>query len=243
MDRDFSAAARSMPPLPRWRGLALAASVAAVSASMDCTMGDSGTIGFVTNRADKGGGPKKPSKPCIGNAECPPPMPYCDGVTRTCIECLADPNCPGMRPFCGSGGWCVECIGDSSCAKGKPFCDVERGVCAECLADAHCDATKVCDLAERRCVPRCADDSTCEPMKSRCDLARSLCVECLSDAHCGDMKKPACGAYGQCVECSTSAHCTPERPICDPAESKCICQTDADCPAGRRCDPMRHCVL
>lgn len=218
------------------------ASVIAVSsAEADCTMGDSGEIGFVTDRAGKGGGPKKPPQPCISSAECPPAMPYCDGTTGTCIECLADPNCAGPRPFC-AGGWCVECVGDSGCAKGKPFCDVERGACAECVANGQCDATKVCDLAARRCVPRCADDSTCEPMKPHCDVERSLCVECRSEAHCGDMKKPVCGAYGQCVECMTAAHCDVERPICDSSESKCICQTDVDCPAGKRCDPMRHCV-
>jgi Cys-rich repeat protein len=242
MNRDLPAP-RPISTRPTGRGVVLAACLTAIgSASTDCAMGDSAAIDFVTDRADKKGSPKKPFTPCASSAECPPSIPYCDPTTAMCIECLADPNCAGPKAFCGPRGWCVECLGDAECAKGKPHCDTEQSTCAECLVDAHCEATKVCDAAERRCVPRCADDSTCEPMKPHCDAARRLCVECLTDANCGDLKKPACGAFGRCVECTTPAQCVPDRPLCNVEEGKCVCLTDSDCPTGKRCDPMRHCA-
>jgi hypothetical protein len=205
-----------------------------------CSMGDTGAIDFVSDNANKG--PKKPPKPCAGDGECTPPTPYCDAISATCIECLADPNCAGPKRFCGPRGACVECLADTGCAKGKAYCDTDRYVCVECLLDAQCDATKVCDVDEHRCVPSCVDSTTCEPMKPYCDSARRLCVECLTDANCAEAKKPACGPSGACVECATASHCPADRPLCDGATRKCIgCNTDLDCPAGRHCDPMQHC--
>jgi Cys-rich repeat protein len=210
------------------------------AALIDCTMGDTGFIDFVTNDTTKG--QKKPPKPCAGNGECAPPAPYCDIASATCIECLADPNCSGPKRFCGPRGACVECVGDPGCAKAKPYCDVERYACAECLVDVHCDATRVCD-PDRRCVPSCADSSTCDPMKPYCDEARRFCVECLTDANCADAKKPACGSRGACVECTNNLPCPAERPFCDPTNDKCVgCVSDLDCAAGRRCDPMQRCA-
>src|SRR4051812_13571238 len=72
---------------------------------LQCTMGDTGSIDFVTDETTKG--PKKPPKPCAGDGECTPPTPYCDLTHATCIECLADPNCAGPKRFCGPLGACV----------------------------------------------------------------------------------------------------------------------------------------
>jgi hypothetical protein len=211
-----------------------------LTGAFDCAMGDTGSIDFVS---DTTRGPKKPIRPCAGDGECTPPTPYCDTVTATCIECLADPNCAGPKKFCGPRGACVECVADPNCAKAKPYCDIDRWTCAECLSDAHCDATKVCDPSEHRCVPSCSDSSTCEPMKPYCDAARRLCVECLTDANCADAKKPACGPLGACTECTNNAQCPADRPLCEFATNKCIgCTSDLDCPAGRHCDPMQHCA-
>jgi Cys-rich repeat protein len=229
-------ASRSALGLASWAFL-----VAMVAGEIHCTMSDTGTIDFMTGKTGKD--PRDQPKPCSGHGECAPPTPYCDAVSATCIECLADPNCAGAKPFCGPRGACVECMGDPGCEKGKPFCDLERYACAECLIDAHCEPTKVCDIANQRCVPSCTDSSTCDPMKPYCDAARRLCVQCLTDANCADVKKPACGQFGACAECTTNTHCSADRPFCDRADDKCVgCTSDLDCPAGRRCDGMRRCA-
>jgi len=214
--------------------------LALIAAAVHCTMGDNGSIDFVSRTS---GGTKKPPKACAGDGECAPPTPYCELASATCIECLADPNCEGPKKFCGPGGACVACLTDQNCDKAKPYCDIERFACTECASDAHCEAPKVCDLGERRCVPSCADSSTCEPMKPYCDAARRVCVQCLADGNCADAKKPACGPFGACAECTTNAHCPADRPLCDATTGKCVgCASDLDCPLGRRCDPMQHCV-
>jgi hypothetical protein len=204
---------------PRAARLTSAMALLGAVMSSECSMGDTGSIYFVTPAGKKS---TKPPIPCAGDGQCPPSQPYCDPVSHICIQCLADPNCSGGKPFCGPGGACVECFADSGCDKGKPFCDLERLACIECLNDAHCSPGKMCHPISGRCVPSCVDSRDCQAMTPYCDTTRRLCVQCIADGNCVDAKKPICAPLvGDCVACTANAHCGEAHPLCSPLTYQC----------------------
>jgi hypothetical protein len=129
----------------------------------------------------------------------------CDRVSRTCVACLANPDCPAGT-LC-VGNLCVTgCTADSPCPSSQTCC---AGACVDPLANvAHCGA---CD---RRCaVPNgsalCLNGNctvgACASPFGNCDGDNANGCETntlTAVAHCG-----ACGA-GCAAPANATANCT-----------------------------------
>ncbi len=67
---------------------------------------------------------------CSQASQCAAPTPLCDTLAGTCVECLADPDCPSARPHCDQGA-CRACADDTECA--SAVCKPD-GACADASA-------------------------------------------------------------------------------------------------------------
>jgi Cys-rich repeat protein len=119
----------------------------------------------------------------LNNADCSdtPSTPKCKTSTKTCVNCLANADCPGG--FCDlTTNECLapECTlitGDPGCSPLEPFCYYSR--CVECLDDTGCDEDEECDLTTHTCELIC--DPECTAPEFCLD---GVCVECEEDADC-----------------------------------------------------------
>ncbi len=90
-----------------------------------------------------------------------------------------------------------------------------------------------------QCQPKCTTNADCDygdgpPLV--CNPQTSLCVGCLASTDCFRM---VCNTTAHsCVNCVSDGDCTgnPSGSVCNAAR-ECGCQTTADCPAGKTCNP------
>ncbi len=165
---------------------------------------------------------------------CSPALPACwtQPLNPTCVECLADQDCPGQ------------------------VCDLARRVCVECrdtasggARDAGCEAADPICLGSgdaATCVP-CVDDKTigvdsgCTTATPACedDAGPRVCVGCEADTDCpnGQVCDPL---LGRCLPCRNTvsgagqdAGCPGSAPICDESAEpdRCVPCVD-DRPSG-----------
>lgn len=147
---------------------------------------------------------------CTANADCPGDAPICDPVTKACMGCLSQADCPN-DPFCSPVyGQCVKCLNSSDCGATEPICDIQDGECRQCLLNSHCGLGEVCK--DKKCtVEKCSNNNECPGDLPICKADSGDCVECLLDATCEakDKNKPFCSPVFQCVKCLVDTHCDP----------------------------------
>lgn len=200
---------------------------------------------------------------CLASAECRPtyssPCPEC-----ACADgelCDADCACDGQPTFAGCVGapagcgtaceiWCEygNVLDENGCA--LCACNPAPSECAPVLCDVWCEYGHVLDasgcptcacnpppadpcdgLSERACnaAPGCrgvyegGDDCACSPCPPG--------VECFCDCPTAD--------EGAWLRCESDTFCGEPSPR--PPPSKDECATDADCPAGHRCEHLVTC--
>jgi hypothetical protein len=173
---------------------------------------------------------------CVANADCITPNPFCDTLTKKCVQCLANEDCPAL--VCNAVTHsCTGCLTNADCGGTTPFCDRDDRRCVECESASQCPPGEVCVWAAHRCAPACQTNSDCagsgHPI---CAIASRVCVECTSDAECATMPlQPYCDLrLGACVECLSDANCASSH--CETLENLCVeCTSDTHC-NGRVCD-------
>jgi peptidoglycan-associated lipoprotein len=112
-----------------------------------------------------------------------------------------------------------KCEKDEHCKQDGHHEVCVNGMCQECGKDADCKAGFVCKANKCAPKPECTEaEGGCQP-GFKCKGEKCI-PECAADADCA--KGMTCKA----------GRCTP------PGE----CSSDADCPAGKRCDGSQHCV-
>jgi hypothetical protein len=136
------------------------------------------------------------------------------GDIGTCVQCLADEDCPGSgagvaacdldallcRPLCAdSPAFCTDLLGG--------VCD-ENGLCVGCLEDEDCAEGESCDQASASCVAPVVE----APLCALCDAST------------------VCAGNGLCVD-------IPIGPGPFSVESACgiDCSVDGECPGAFRC--------
>ena len=150
------------------------------------------------------GGMDGPTNHCQSTDDCKNKTgtTACDLTTHTCVACIDDQTCSGVKPACNtSAETCVECtsMNASACTGAKPVCDATNHACVECNGDGDC---------------KTAEKSFC---------SKNACVACNSNAACAarDSTKPVCGSSGACVACDTDKDCGGTTPLCG-AQKTCI---------------------
>ena len=168
---------------------------------------------------------------CANDEECVKGV--CEVDTGTCVQCLADPDCPSGK-FCHTGmDMCVTCVVDEHCDFG--VCDAENHICVECMADGDCDSGH-CDADKGICIEcgsaeDCVDDNPCS--KTACVAGECTSMEAEDGIACDDGDK-----------CTTSDHCKGGActgladPDCE--EPGDPCEDAAD---GTPCDDKDPCTL
>ncbi len=174
---------------------------------------------------------------CETDSDCS--QGVCDPVSGTCVDCLADKDCPAGK-FCNEAiNQCVTCFEDSQCKTG--VCDEELGICIECSADADC-ASGICDAAEGVCI-ECGSNADCK-------TANACMVGVCVDGSCSYGEMPdgtlcddadPCTAGDACV----AGLCAPGPMIegCMPPVGQCFDADGKQMPDGAMCDDGDPCTL
>jgi Cys-rich repeat protein len=181
---------------------------------------------------------------CSATHSCPTGK-QCQLSTGTCVECVDDTGCSGLKPRCDTGSQtCVECVPGptDNCPAGK-YCRADfvceqgckngsacaNGVCLSnhncgtCVADSQCAAGYVCQSGA--CVAGCSAQNPCGTGNSCCG---QHCVNYKTDVkNCGSCGN-VCGAgqgccNGACVGLATTSNC---------GACGVSCGTGAGCCAG-----------
>ena len=140
--------------------------------------------------------------PCGG--PCEGALGLCDPGTNTCVECLANSDCPDARPVCGEGGACTGCSGDDDCVGRAEAleCDAMGGACTRCTVD---NESALCG------------ENSCDPVAGTCTTTPrgsvARCSTCLADSECASTDR--------CVVLSIpeGLGATPGIAYCQPAAS------------------------
>ena len=127
----------------------------------------------------------------------------------------------------------------SSCGPSYPNCETDEhckdhnqvcvnGTCHDCRTDDQCKgkmgACGMCNPATYTCEKPQGNPGDC----------------CTTDLDCKNGKcwKEAGAETGQCAECTSDTDCKGPRMQC--VQGKCVskaeCQTDSDCPSGKKCE-------
>ena len=184
-----------------------------------------------------------PRTPCMTDANCSPPTPYCDTAARVCVQCLSSNNCPMNAPVCSAAKTCVECASSADCGGNTPYCNTTNNTCVRCLSNTNCgdSGTPVCHPTTRTCVAACTTDANCPNNLPICNVMApggGYCVECTSNANCGpdaggnNQNQPVClTTTNTCVACVDDTTCTTAAaPRCNTANNTCVrCMQDTDC--------------
>ncbi|MEW5854920.1 MAG: DUF4215 domain-containing protein, partial [Myxococcota bacterium] len=208
---------------------------------VQCTDDDSQACTGATPVCNTSAGPNEDMcVVCLGNADCPSTLPFCDTTTNQCRgECTDDSQCGGDTPACAplghrKAGTCVGCTGDQHCPATERCDTAVTDTCVECVADQDCAVpTPFCHPTSRGCV-ECLGDSDCPSAEAPvCDPTTHACRPCGNDGECkGDA--PACvltgSATGQCAECTGDSHCPTSAPHCNTEAHRC-----QDCTANEHC--------
>jgi MYXO-CTERM domain-containing protein len=186
---------------------------------------------------------------CLSNADCSGATPICDTASSTCKPCQNDyaaqnpgplacptaaaPACqPAGSPLAGQCGLCSS-LNNSACATlpATPVCIAATASCG-CVKDTDCNADFYCDTSAKStgvCAAGCREVGGLD--------------NCATGKYCTKTD----GSVGTCMSepCNQNADCSAPNPICDTIDQPhvCVeCLNETDCPAGKVCDPARHCV-
>ena len=164
---------------------------------------------------------------------CENPTPKCEIVSKKCVACLADADCPDAF-VCAKGACMPGCSKSHLQCGDAGSCDLDAGICHGCLSDKDCADPKspACDVPSGRCGACSTQNDRC-PAGSYCVLSGGApaCVPgCKTDVECqfrdGGVGSSACCDHA-CVNTATSlTHCG----ACGAACNK------TDCCAGRCVD-------
>ncbi len=160
---------------------------------------------------------------------CPTDRPVWDAATNTCVDCLADTDCDGVRQCHPGTKVC--------CPANKPYYSTALKMCVECLVD-NGKGTGACPTTANPLCQATADNKNqvCNPCPDGkvWDATLKRCVGCLTDTDCAGVQQcnpgtkvccPADKPYystalKMCVEClvdngkGTGACPTTEKPLC-----------------------------
>jgi hypothetical protein len=160
---------------------------------------------------------------CRTAADCTSSAAFCDVKSGTCVECLADSNCPTY--LCDSVAHvCKGCSKAADCHATTPYCDDDDHRCIQCRSRADCAVGEACVAEAHACVTGCLGPGDCSGSnRPICAAAAQVCVECTSNADCvNGSRPPFCDLrLGSCVECLVDTdcpggHCTQIEPRCVP---------------------------
>jgi hypothetical protein len=165
------------------------------------------------------------------------------GTSARCPE----KACPNGRVCIG--GACLECVADAECSGARPRCgtlSAFRNLCVECNAKADCGPQQDCNFATGHCVDTCSElNETCSQSGYACNDDKRICVTCLTRANCATSQAPNCDPQiGVCVACFSNAQCKDsKRGLCDRRDGQCYgCIRGSDCASGRCDAATRACV-
>jgi hypothetical protein len=127
---------------------------------------------------------------CVEDLHCPMERKKCSPA-RTCVECLANPDCNATspaRPFCTSANVCVECMGHADCKTAeRPLC--AAGACVRCDAGGRNDGC----AAKNNALPVCLESA-------------GTCVQCGVSTDCKADANPIC-IQNKCAPCTSDSEC------------------------------------
>ncbi len=186
------------------------------------------------------------SPQCQSDKDCTAAGLVCDPLTKMCVPCLSDVDCPASHHCVG-----LTCLGFTTCsnslgctnAKGpdgldQPICDPKGGECTACLTAADCPLST--DCVAKACVPftACQNSTECK-QDEVCDKATNRCVQCLGNNDCATNELCEAGACKPFVACASDKQCTPQGLLCDTDKGKCAqCLQNTDCPAIYNCQKV-----
>ena len=183
---------------------------------------------------DGGGGGDGSSAGC---PTCSGSTPKCDSVSKTCVACLADPDCadsgPGAKCNTTTHTCKPACTTDSDCTSGNlKKCDTTQHVCVECLAtNDTCPSGQYC--AQGACTAGCKIDTDCAAsLDGGTGDGGSTGVPTCCNHQCADIAadEKNCGKCG--TTCGTTELCCSS--AC--AESQSSAQNCGAC--GKVCTPQ-----
>lgn len=185
------------------------------------------------------------------DTETTPPAGRCDGVRCTGTD-VCNPKTGTCEPADGGSADAGDDAGvtDAGDDAGVPDAgDIDAGDDAGLAdgggdggSDAGADAGQdagMPDAGDDAGVDAgCGSDNDCFGAAAHCDPSSRACVECYLDAHCPSSAIPKCDLRDHtCQGCVANADCANPTPIC--ALRQCQpCSTNAECGAGRECDPL-----
>ncbi len=170
---------------------------------------------------------------CDDDSDCPAALPYCDAITRLCIECVSDLSC-GPDRACQAGR-CVDrpCTPDlKKCAGSvKKVCNhLGTGWASEDCAPKECAGGECvgCTPGAVRCSGDSVEECTGSGFWAFSVECPGLCYE--GACHACMPGKLACdqGAKGTLVvRCDESGETTSVVEDCNPNETGNVCQSGA----------------
>ena len=181
--------------------------------------------------------------PCQSDKDCKPSGGVCDPLTKKCVACLIDIDCPDghhcVAKACVAFTGCSNSLGCTSAVgpdgQSQPICDQKTGECTACTTAADCPASN--DCIAKTCVPfnvcqnstQCSKDQVCDPATNRC-------VQCVGIADCPSDSLCEVGNCHTFTPCASDKACTPMGMLCDVVKGKCTqCLKNADCPDIYNC--------
>jgi hypothetical protein len=120
-------------------------------------------------------------------ALCTGKTPTCDPTANSCVECIADGDCPSeAKAACQADHTCSTCTEDADCARFGKVCDARSGACVQCRPEseeADCRNDKSCDAKTATCA-----GTACDPKLLKCTNKQrgsvANCTSCVSDSEC-----------------------------------------------------------
>ena len=168
---------------------------------------------------------------CTTHAECGDAGPLCS-PQRTCVECLASPDCTSpAAPRCDGSHTCAGCQDVSDCSRfaEMPNCGAASGSCVECVENSQCSLATASKCGDDNTCTACQADADCAhiPGKNVCDDGE--CVECTGAKYgpCGESEGETLVCNSLTRTCSTQTEAS--QGLCQP------CVSDAACRAGQLC--------
>ena len=208
------------------RSLAVAGFVAAV-------LGACATGSVLPPDGNDGGGGDGSSGGC---PTCSGSTPKCDSVTKTCVACLADPDCadagPGAKCSTTTHTCKPACTTDADCTSGSAHkCDTTQHVCVECLTtNDTCPSGEYC--AQGTCTSGCKIDADCAgALDGGTGDGGSTAVPSCCNHACADISSDE----KNCGKCGTTCGSTQLCCSSSCAESQTSIQNCGAC--GKVCSP------
>ncbi len=96
--------------------------------------------------------------------------PVCtSSLGGTCVQCLADSDCPlAAAAQCSGSDTCVACNASSHCSHltSIPVCNTSSGACVQCLVDSDCPSATTSHCSGSNTSVACTASSQCTHLTS-----------------------------------------------------------------------------